>query len=72
MMYKALRSFTGKVSMYKNEIKEINDEAVANDLINAGYIVKIEIPEKVDLTGKPVKEEKKVKDKEILTKKKNK
>ena len=58
MMYKALRSFTGQVSMYKNEIKEIEDKNVANDLIKSGYIVEIEIPEKIDLTGKPIKKEK--------------
>jgi len=56
MMYKALRSFSGKVSMHKDEIKEIKDETVANDLVDAGYIVKIEIPEKIDLTGKPIKD----------------
>lgn len=58
-MYKALRSFTGKVSMYKNEIKEINDKEVARDLINSGYIVEIEVPEKIDFTGKPIEKNKK-------------
>lgn len=58
MMYKALRSFTGKVSMFKDEIKEINDEAIANDLIKSGYIVEIEVPEKIDFTGKPIKNNK--------------
>lgn len=59
MMYKALRSFTGQVSMFKDEIKEINDEAVAKDLINSGYIVEIDVPKKIDFTGKPVEDKEK-------------
>lgn len=54
MFYKALRSFTGKVSMFKDEIKEIEDKQVAEDLKRSGYIVEIEIPEKIDLSGKPL------------------
>lgn len=57
-MYKALKSFTGEVSMFKDEIKEIDDEKVANDLINSGYIVEIEVPEKIDFTGNPIKTKK--------------
>ena len=56
MMYKALRSFTGKVSMFKDEIKEINDKEVANDLLESGYIVEIEVPKKIDFTGKPIED----------------
>jgi hypothetical protein len=58
-MYKALRSFTGIVSMHTNEIKEIKDEVVANDLVHAGYVVKVEVPEKIDLSGKPIENEEK-------------
>lgn len=54
MFYKALRSFTGKVEMYKGEIKKIEDKQVAEDLVRSGYIVEIEIPEKIDLSGKPL------------------
>ena len=38
MKYKALVTFSGDISMYKDEIKEICDEKVVKDLLNAGYI----------------------------------
>ena len=37
-MYKALRSFSGLVCMAEGEIKEIPDKAIAQDLLNCGYI----------------------------------
>ena len=40
-MYQALKSFGGKVSMKKGDIKEINDVTIANDLLNAGYIKEV-------------------------------
>lgn len=40
-MFKALKSFGGKISMKKGETKDINDENIANDLLNAGYIEEI-------------------------------
>jgi len=46
MKYKAIVSFVGKVTMAQDEIKEIDDEEIINDLLNAGYIA-------------PAKEEKK-------------
>jgi hypothetical protein len=49
-MYKALKSFAGKVSMRKGEVKEINDKEIVKDLLNAGYIEEV----------KPAKKEKKV------------
>lgn len=39
MKYKALVSFSGAVSMRKDEEKEISDEAVIKDLLKAGYIM---------------------------------
>ena len=36
--YEALRSFGGKVSAAKGRIVEITDEAVAKDLLKAGYV----------------------------------
>lgn len=39
MKYKALVSFSGAVSMYKDEVREINDETIKNDLLRAGYIM---------------------------------
>ena len=47
-MYKALKSFAGKVSMRKGEVKEINDKEIVKDLLNAGYIEEV----------KPAKKEK--------------
>lgn len=40
-MFKALKSFCGKVSMKKGEIKELNDNEIINDLVNAGLIEEI-------------------------------
>ena len=38
MMYKALISFTGLVSMAQGDVREISDVSLANDLLKAGYI----------------------------------
>ena len=38
--FKALKSFSGKISMIKNEVREIADEELIKDLTGAGYIVK--------------------------------
>lgn len=49
MMYKALISFTGRISMAMGDVKEIKDSSIANDLLKAGYIEQIpeKVPEKV-------------------------
>ena len=39
MRYKALVSFTGKISMAQGEVGEISDPAVVDDLVRAGYII---------------------------------
>lgn len=44
-MYKALVSFTGLITMRKNEVKEIKDKKIVKDLLKAGYIVEVK-PEK--------------------------
>lgn len=44
MKVKALISFSGLVSMRKDEIKDINDKNIVTDLIRAGYIEPIEKP----------------------------
>ena len=49
-MYKALISFSGIVSMAGGEVREISDLSIAEDLLRAGYIEKVE--------DKPVAEEK--------------
>lgn len=53
-MYKALKSFVGKVSMVEGEVKDILDEEIAKDLLRAGYIElvgnkaeKIEVKEEI-------------------------
>lgn len=40
-MYRALLSFSGVVSMAMGEVKEITDQDIANDLLNAGYIEEV-------------------------------
>jgi len=44
MKYKAKVGFSGRVSMSKGEVKEINDEYIVKDLLKAGYIEPIEKP----------------------------
>lgn len=41
-MYKALKSFCGKVSMHKDETRELTDKAVISDLVRAGYIEEVQ------------------------------
>ena len=45
-MYKALVSFSGRVSMVKGEVRDINDPAIAADLLKAKYIVDLEAKKK--------------------------
>lgn len=40
-MYKALKSFSGRISMRKGEVKAITDKAVIADLTKAGYIEEV-------------------------------
>ena len=41
-MYKALKSFSGLVSMRKGEVRDISDLAIVEDLTKAGYIEPVE------------------------------
>ena len=41
MAYKALKSFVGIVSMRRNEVKEIEDQEVANKLLRDGFIEEV-------------------------------
>ena len=41
MAYKALKSFSGLVSMKKGDVKEIKDQEIVKDLLRAGYIEEI-------------------------------
>lgn len=54
MSYKALKSFSGLVSMKKGEVKEINNNDVIKDLLHAGYIEEVGAkPTKNDTIEKP-------------------
>ena len=41
MAYKALKSFSGVVSMKRGEEKNIEDQEVVKDLLRAGYIEEV-------------------------------
>ena len=45
-MYKALVSFSGRISMVKGEVRDINDPVVVADLLKAKYIVDLEAKKK--------------------------
>ena len=38
MAYRALKSFSGLVSMVKGEVRELEDEGIVKDLLKSGYI----------------------------------
>lgn len=57
-MYKALKSFSGLVSMVSGEIKDISDPIVIKDLVKAGYIVEVK-PAKAKAEGEEKPEPKK-------------
>lgn len=40
-MYKALKSFAGKINMRKGEAKDLQDQNIIKDLLNAGYIEEV-------------------------------
>lgn len=42
MIYRALRSFSGVISVSEGSEVDINDKVVETDLLKAGYIAKIE------------------------------
>ena len=42
MQYKALVSFSGKVSMAMGEVREISDQSLVDDLLKAGYILPLD------------------------------
>lgn len=39
--YKALVSFSGQITMSKGAVREINNKALVNDLLKAGYIEEV-------------------------------
>lgn len=46
MKYKAKVNFSGAISMYVGEVKEIVDVDIAKDLLKAGYIEEIKPADK--------------------------
>lgn len=46
MRYKALVSFSGKVSMAMDEVRELSDQPIVNDLLKAGYIMELKADRK--------------------------
>jgi len=46
-MYRALKSFSGRISVSEGDKIEIFDEEIIKDLLQAGYIAKIEETKKV-------------------------
>lgn len=38
MLYKAIKSFTGKITMRMGEVREITDSSIAEDLLRAKYV----------------------------------
>lgn len=57
MKYKALVSFSGAVTASLNQIIEINDEEIANDLLNVGYITVVKDSKKTVKDSKKTEEE---------------
>lgn len=44
MKYRALKGFSGLISMKKGEVKEIKDKYIVDDLLKAKYIEAVEKP----------------------------
>lgn len=57
-MYKAIKSFVGKLSMVEGEVKEIVDKELVKDLTKAGYIVEVKDEAKPIVETKKIKKEK--------------
>ena len=51
MKYRALKGFSGLISMKKGEVKEIKDKHIADDLLKAGYIEATEKPKATKKTS---------------------
>lgn len=51
-MHRALKSFSGVISMYEGETREIEDTEIVADLTKAGYIEEVK-PKRGRSTKKP-------------------
>lgn len=56
-MYKALKSFSGIISMAEGEVKDISDPFVIKDLVKAGYIEEVKPAESKAKKKKTAKKE---------------
>ena len=52
MVYRATRSFTGRITMIKGEVREISDEILVKDLLRCGYVVPAETKKPKDVEPK--------------------
>lgn len=57
--YKAIKSFSGIISMKKGDEREIKDEDVAKDLLRAGFVIGLDSEEKPKATASSKKASKK-------------
>ena len=57
MAYRALKTFTGKVSMVKGEVRELEENEDVKDLVKAGYISDLSEKAKAKKSSKPTKEQ---------------
>lgn len=55
MAYRALKSFSGLVSMVKGEVRELKDEEIVKDLLKSGYIEDLSEKQKAAKSSKPSK-----------------
>ena len=62
-MYKALKSFSGAVSMAMGDVKDIKDQAIVEDLLKAGYIEPVKGAKKTEGKSEDKTEEKTAKPK---------
>ena len=61
-IYKAIKSFSGIISMKKGDEREIKDEDVAKDLLRAGFVIGLESEEKPKASSSKKATKKAVKD----------
>lgn len=53
MKYIAKKAFSGRLSMKKGDIKELNDAYIIKDLLNAGYIEEVKPASKGETVEAP-------------------
>ena len=56
-MYKALKSFSGVISMAEGDVKDISNPIIVKDLVKAGYIAEVK-PAETKAKKKKTAEEK--------------